>query len=449
MSAVQRAPAQPLEPGDITGKLCAMPLSAAPRGWWIALGCALSLSGIFVVAVVKLLRDGVGIWGIDIPVGWGFAIANYIWWIGIGMAGTFISAALHLTRQAWRSSLSRYAEAMTVFAVTVSGVFPILHLGRPWFFYWLAPYPNVMNVWPQWRSSLLWDFFAILAYLIVSILYWYLGLIPDLATLRDRATGHGRRMFYGLLALGWRGDAGQWQRHEALTRVLAGLAVPLVFSVHSMVAVDLSEGLLPGWHSTIFPPFFVAGALYSGFAMALVLGLPMRAWLGLQAFITAEHLEKLSRILLAVGLFVAYSYAVELLMPLYSRDRYELDNLRFRMGGEYAGIYWGMLLLNVLPIQALWWRGVRTSPYALFGIGLCVVLGMWLERYMLIVTSLYQDFLPSSWGRYVPTRWDWMTLFGSIGVFATLFLLFLRLLPAVSMAEMRALLARSTVEAKP
>jgi molybdopterin-containing oxidoreductase family membrane subunit len=426
----------------VTDQLTALPLSRAPRGWWLAFGAALALAGVFVVAVLKLLLDGVGIWGVDIPVAWGFAIANYIWWIGIGMAGTFISAALHLTRQDWRSPLNRYAEAMTVFAVAVSGFFPILHLGRPWFFYWLAPYPNIMNVWPQWRSSLLWDFFAILAYLIVSILYWYTGLLPDLATLRDRAPGQGRRMFYGLLALGWRGEARQWQRHQSYTRILAGLAVPLVFSVHSMVAVDLSEGMLPGWHSTLFPPFFVAGALYSGFAMALVLGLPMRAWLCLHRYITAEHLDKLAKILLAVGLLVAYSYAMELFMPLYSQDRYELANLRFRLGGDYAWVYCSTLVLNVLPIQALWWRGVRTSPRALFGIGLAVVVGMWLERYMLLVTSLYRDYLPSSWGYFVPTRWDWLTLAGSVGVFFSLFLLFVRLLPVVSMAEMRAQIAR-------
>jgi len=423
---------------QISAALCAPVLTRPPRRWWLAFGAALALASLFVIAVGELFARGVGIWGLNIPVAWAFAIANYIWWIGIGMAGTFISAALHLTRQDWRAPLARYAEAMTVFAVSVSGFFPVLHLGRPWFFYWLAPYPNPMGLWPQWRSSLLWDFFAILAYLVVSIVYWYTGLLPDLATLRDRAARPAVRMFYGLLALGWRGEARQWQRQESYTRVLAGLAVPLVFSVHSMVAVDLSEGLLPGWHTTLFPPFFVAGALFSGFAMALVLGLPMRAWLGLHAFITDAHLDNLAKILLAAGLFVAYSYAEELLLPLYSQDRYELANLHFRLGGDYAGVFWGTLALNVLPIQALWWRGVRRSPAALFLIGLGVVLGMWLERYMLLVTSLSHDFLPSSWSHYAPTAWDWMTLFGSVGVFACLFLLFLRLLPAVSMAEMRA-----------
>src|SRR5581483_5216438 len=313
--------------------LCAPVLTRPPRRWWLAFGAALALASLFVIAVGELFARGVGIWGLNIPVAWAFAIANYIWWIGIGMAGTFISAALHLTRQDWRAPLARYAEAMTVFAVSVSGFFPVLHLGRPWFFYWLAPYPNPMGLWPQWRSSLLWDFFAILAYLVVSIVYWYTGLLPDLATLRDRAARPAVRMFYGLLALGWRGEARQWQRQESYTRVLAGLAVPLVFSVHSMVAVDLSEGLLPGWHTTLFPPFFVAGALFSGFAMALVLGLPMRAWLGLHAFITDAHLDNLAKILLAAGLFVAYSYAEELLLPLYSQDRYELANLHFRLGG--------------------------------------------------------------------------------------------------------------------
>jgi molybdopterin-containing oxidoreductase family membrane subunit len=360
-----------------------------------------------------------------------------VWWIGIGMAGTFISTALYLLRQEWRTSLNRYAEAMTVFAVSVSGFFPILHLGRQWFFYWLFPYPDVMNVWPQWRSSLEWDFTAIIAYLLVSILFWYVGMLPDLASLRDRAHGRGKQVFYGLLALGWRGEARHWQRHEALTAVLSGLAVALVFSVHSMVALDFSEGLPAGWHTTIFPPFFVAGALFSGFGMALVLGIPMRARLGLNDFITPLHLDHLAKAMLAVGLFVDYGYAMELFTALYSMDPYELMRMHVRTHGPYAWSFWGTIACNVVAVQALWFRRVRRSTVALFTIGLIVVVGMWLERFMLVVTTLYRTYLPARSGFYVPTGWDWALLAGSIGLFFLMFLLFVRLLPAISIFETR------------
>jgi molybdopterin-containing oxidoreductase family membrane subunit len=409
----------------------------AGRGWLFAFVAAVVLTALLGSGIWVLLVRGVGIWGIDIPVAWGFAITDYVWWIGIGMAGTFISAALYLTRQSWRNSLNRYAEAMTVFAVSVSGLFPVLHLGRPWFFYWLAPYPNRMGLWPQWRSSLLWDFFAITAYLLVSILYFYVGLLPDLATLRDRARTRGRQVFYGLLALGWRGEARHWQRFETLSLVLAALAVPLVFSVHSMVALDFSEGLLPGWHTTLFPPFFVAGALFSGFAMVLVLGIPLRQHYRLQAFITEAHLDKLARLLLAVGLLVDYSYLCEVFFAFYGGDRYEIALTLNRLGGAYAWVFWTTIACNVLAIQLLWLPRVRANHAALFTIALLVVIGMWFERFMLIVTSLYRSFLPSSWGMFYPTLWDLGFLVGSIGLFFLLFLLFVRLLPAVSMFELR------------
>jgi molybdopterin-containing oxidoreductase family membrane subunit len=409
----------------------------AGRGWRLGLALALAFTLMFVASAVAVVAIGVGIWGIDIPVAWAFAIVNYVWWIGIGMAGTFISAALYLLRQEWRTSLNRYAEAMTVFAVAVSGFFPILHLGRPWFFYWLFPYPDVMNVWPQWRSSLEWDFFAILAYLIVSILFWYVGLLPDLASVRDRARSRGAQVFYGLLALGWRGEARHWQRHEALTAVLAGLAVPLVFSVHSMVALDFSEGVLAGWHTTIFPPFFVAGALFSGFAMALVLGIPLRARLGLQDFITPLHLDHLGKALLAIGLIVDYGYAMEVFTSFYSMDPYEVMRTRVRMYGPYAWSFWITLLCNVVVVQALWWRRVRRSTAALFTIGLVIVAGMWLERFMLVVTTLYRTYLPARSGGYAPTAWDWAMLAGSVGLFVLMFLLFVRLLPVIPMFETR------------
>jgi molybdopterin-containing oxidoreductase family membrane subunit len=407
------------------------------RGWAIACAIALALTVLLGAGIIVLLTRGVGIWGIDMPVAWGFAIADYVWWIGIGMAGTFISAALYLARQGWRTALNRYAEAMTVFAVSVSGLFPILHLGRPWFFYWLAPYPNRMALWPQWRSSLLWDFFAISAYLIVSILYFYVGLLPDLAALRDRARTHGSQVFYGLLALGWRGEARQWQRFETLSVMLAGLAVPLVFSVHSMVALDFSVGLLPGWHSTLFPPFFVAGALFSGFAMALVLGMALRRYYGLRAVITDKHLDNLAKVLLAASLFMGYSYACEVFYAFYGGNRYEIALTVNRFAGAYAWLYWATLFCNVVAVQLLWFPRIRANHAVLFVVALLVVIGMWLERFMLIVTSLYRDFLPSSWGMFYPTRWDFIFLAGSVGLFGLLFLLFLRFLPMVSLFELR------------
>src|SRR5690348_10953126 len=415
-----------------------------PTGWlWLGgFGLSLLLCGVLFVGTCWLLYAGIGIFGLNIPVAWSFFIANYVWWIAIGMGGTFISAAMYLTRQGWRNSINRFAEAMTVFAVSVSGLFPILHLGRPWFFYWLFPYPDVMNVWPQWRSSLEWDFWAILAYLIVSVLYWYVGLIPDLATLRDQAGAGWRARGYGLLALGWRGEAGHWRRYETLSLLLAGLAVPLVFSVHSMVALDFSEGLLPGWHSTLFPPFFVAGALFSGFGMVLVLGIPLRRFFDLGDFITERHIANLAKLMLAAGLFVDYSYASELFNAFYSGDRYEIAHAMQELTGAYAWVYWTIIGCNVVAIQALWFERVRQSHAALFVIALLVLVGMWFERFELIVSSLYHDFLPSSWGMFYPTFWDIGFLAGSIGLFFLLFLLFVRLLPLLPMFELRKLRAR-------
>lgn len=412
-----------------------------PFGWMWLGGLALSLllAGLLTVGICWLLYAGVGIWGLNIPVAWSFAIANYVWWIAIGMGGTFISAAMYLARQDWRASINRFAEAMTVFAVSVSGIFPILHLGRPWFFYWLFPYPDVMNLWPQWRSSLEWDFWAILAYLIVSVLYWYVGMLPDLATLRDRAPTIVRARFYALLSLGWRGEAHHWRRFETLNLLLAGLAVPLVFSVHSMVALDFSEGLVPGWHSTIFPPFFVAGALFSGFAMVLTLGIPIRRWFGLQAYLTDRHIVNMAKMMLVAGLFVDYSYFSEIFTAFYSEDRYEVAMTLHRMFGPYAWVFWGTILFNVTQIQLLWFPRVRRCHACVFVISLGVLLGMWLERFMLIVTSLYEDFVPSAWGMFYPTFWDIAFLAGSVGLFFVLFLLFARLLPVLSMSELRAL----------
>jgi molybdopterin-containing oxidoreductase family membrane subunit len=414
-----------------------------PTGWlWIG-GFLLSLvaCALLFVGTCWLLYAGLGIFGLNIPVAWSFFIANYVWWIAIGMGGTFISAAMFLTRQGWRNSINRFAEAMTVFAVSVSGIFPILHLGRPWFFYWLFPYPDVMNVWPQWRSSLEWDFWAILAYLIVSIIYWYVGMLPDLATLRDRARSLAQARFYGLLSLGWRGEARHWMRLEQFSLVTAGLAVTLVFSVHSMVALDFSEGLVPGWHETIFPPFFIAGALFSGFAMVLVLGIPLRKWFGFEAYLTERHIVNMAKMMLAAGLFVDYSYFSEIFTAFYSMDKYDVAMTMHRVVGPYAWVFWGTILFNVAAIQLLWFPRVRRSAAAVFVIALGVLVGMWLERFMLIVTSLYEDFLPSAWGMFWPTFWDIAFLIGSIGLFFFMFLLFTRLLPMLSMFELRKLLA--------
>lgn len=417
------------------------------RYWLASLALALLTTGVFVAGIGHLVSSGIGVWGNNIPVAWAFDITNYVWWIAIGMAGTFISAALLLTRQPWRASLTRYAETMTIFAVSISGLFPILHLGRPWFFYWLAPYPDRMGLWPQWRSSLLWDFFAIIAYLLVSIVYWYVGLLPDLATLRDRATTSTRQVFYGLLALGWRGEARDWQRHETFSRVLTGIAVPLVFSVHSMVALDFSEGLLPGWHSSLFPPFFVAGALFSGFAMALVLGIVLRRCYGLDAYIKPLHLDYLARMMLAAGLFIGYSYAMEAFDAFYSGDPHEVMSMQNKFAGPYALVYWSTIFCNVLAIQSLWFPRVRRTPWMLFAVAVLVLIGMWFERFLLIVNSLYRDFLPSSWGMFYPTLWDLVFLFGSIGLFFLLLLLFVRLLPLLSMAELRKLASPPLEEA--
>ena len=406
-------------------------------GWLLGLGITLALTVLFLVAISYLFARGVGIWGVNQPVAWAFAITNFVWWVGIGHAGTFISAFLLLLRQHWRTSINRFAEAMTIFAVAMAGLMPILHLGRPWFFYWLIPYPDVMNVWPQWRSPLVWDIFAIGTYVIVSLLFWYMGLVPDLATLRDRARARWKQVAYGLLALGWRGEARQWKRFDSAYLLMAGLATPLVISVHSVVSLDFSVGLVPGWHSTIFPPFFVAGALYSGFAMALVLAVPMRAVFRLRDYITTAHLAKMATLMLVTGLLVAYSYLTELFTAFYGGDLYEIAVQANRYFGPYAPLSWSVLLCNVIIPQALWSRFVRHTPAALFAIGLVVLVGMWLERFMIIVVSLERDFLPSSWHIFHATFWDLATLAGSIGTFALLFLLFLRCLPAISMSEMR------------
>ncbi len=412
-----------------------------PRGWLVGFSMGFLLLMLFFAAVSWLLYKGVGIWGVNIPVAWGFAIVNFVWWIGIGHAGTFISAILLLLHQKWRASINRFTEAMTLFAVACAGMFPLLHLGRPWVFFWLVPYPDTMGLWPQFRSPLVWDVFAVSTYFTVSLIFWYVGLLPDLATLRDRAKQRSRQLVYGILALGWRGSARHWQRHQIAYLLLAGLATPLVLSVHSVVSFDFAVAMLPGWHSTIFPPYFVAGAIYSGFAMVLNLLIPIRKIYRLEHLITLRHLNNAANVMLATGMMVAYGYLMEAFMAWYSGDVFEQSMMANRALGPYGWIFWALMLLNVIIPQALWSKRVRTNLAALFLVALSVNVGMWVERFIIVVTSLHRDFVPSSWGMFMPTRWDWATLFGSMGLFVTLLFLFIRLLPMISMTEVRELVA--------
>jgi molybdopterin-containing oxidoreductase family membrane subunit len=406
-------------------------------GWLAGLGLAALFTGVLGVAVTWLFIAGIGIWGVRIPVAWGFAIVNFVWWIGIGHAGTLISAILLLLHQHWRRAINRSAEAMTLFAVACAGMFPLLHLGRPQLFYWLLPYPNTMGLWPQFRSPLVWDCFAVATYFTVSLLFWYVGLVPDLATLRDRAQRPWVQRVYGVLALGWRGSARHWESYRTAYLLLAGLATPLVVSVHSIVGLDFAVALVPGWHSTLFPPYFVCGAIYSGFACVLLLLLPLRHTCHLQGLITTRHLDLMAKVMLATGLMVAYGYAMDWFMGWYSGEPAEVDVLRGYLHGTYDWVYWCLIAANVVLPQALWFDWVRTRPVPLFLASLSVLLGMWGERFVIVILSLQRPHLPSAWGDFVPTFWDWATLAGSIGLFLLLWFLFIRLLPALSMHELR------------
>src|SRR6184192_775902 len=412
-----------------------------PRPWCIGFTIAFVLLMILLFAVSWLLIRGVGIWGINIPVAWGFAIVNFVWWIGIAHAGTFISAILLLMFQHWRTAINRFSEAMTLFAIACAGMFPLLHLGRPWVFYWLFPYPDTMKMWPQFRSPLVWDVFAVGTYFTVSLLFWFHGLLPDLATVRDRARKNWQKKFYGVLALGWRNSAAHWQRHQIAYLLLAGLATPLVLSVHSVVSLDFSVAIVPGWHSTIFPPYFVAGAIYSGFAMSLNIIIPVRKIYHLEHLITERYLNNMANIMLATGLIVAYGYFIEAFMAFYSGDIFERYMMMNRAFGPYGWVFWTLMVFNVLVPQTLWSARIRRNTVALFIVALFINAGMWIERFVIVVTSLTRDFTPSAWHMYSPTKWDWMTLFGSVGLFLTLQFLFIRLVPMISISETRELVA--------
>jgi len=433
--------------GSVTDKISAIVLKRkTPLWWFVGFAISFALFQLMLLTITNMLFNGIGLWGVNIPVGWGLDILNFVWWIGIGHAGTLISAILLLLRQKWRTSINRFAEAMTLFAVAQAGVFPLMHLGRPWLGYWLFPYPNTMGIWPQFRSPLMWDVFAVSTYATVSALFWFVGLIPDFATLRDRASSKPFRLIYGMLAMGWRGSARHWHRYETAYLLLAGLATPLVLSVHTIVSFDFAVGIIPGWHATIFPPYFVAGAIYAGFAMVLLLTIPLRKVFGLESFITMRHMHNMAKVMLATGLIVVYGYMIEAFFGWYSGNQYERFMIWNRMHGPYAPYYWALIMCNGLTPQLLWIKKIRSKLLVLWLISLVVSIGMWLERFVIVVTSLHRDFLPSSWGFYKPTQWDWAMFIGTIGFFFALLFLFIRFLPMISIFEMRTILPEAEVD---
>ncbi|MEO5930666.1 MAG: NrfD/PsrC family molybdoenzyme membrane anchor subunit [Candidatus Kapaibacterium sp.] len=427
--------------GSITEKISSVVLKRrTSKGWFFGFAIGFSLLMLLLYTITYLVTTGIGIWGNNIPVGWAFDIIDFVWWIGIGHAGTLISAVLLLLRQEWRTSINRFAEAMTLMAVLCAGLYPVLHTGRPWLAYWLFPYPNTMGVQPQFRSPLMWDVFAVSTYLTVSFLFWFVGLIPDMGTLRDRSTKRFAKAVYGMLSLGWRGSADHWRRYKIAYLLLAGLSTPLVLSVHTIVSFDFAVSVIPGWHTTIFPPYFVAGAVYSGFAMVLTLSIPIRRIYGLKDFITMRHLNNMAKVMLAMGLVVGYGYAMEAFIAWYSGNKYEWAMAYYRWTGPYAWSYWSLIACNIVIPQLLWIRKVRASTIWLFILSLVINIGMWLERFVIIATSLRRDFLPSSWATYKPSFWDFGMFLGTIGLFLTLLFLFIRFLPVINIFEMRELL---------
>ena len=435
-------------PATVTDKISSIVLQKTPRWWYVGLGVSFVVFMVMLQTIGWLLIKGIGIWGINVPVGWGFDIINFVWWIGIGHAGTLISAILLLLRQQWRTSINRFAEAMTLFAVACAGLYPLLHTGRPWLAYWLLPYPNSMGLWPQFRSPLIWDVFAVSTYATVSLLFWYTGLIPDLATLRDRSKNKAAQIIYGFFSMGWRGSAKHWHNYEIAYLLLAGLSTPLVLSVHSVVSLDFAVGQLPGWHATIFPPYFVAGAIFAGFAMVLTLAIPLRKAFGLYDFITERHLQNMGKVMLVTGLIVAYGYAMEFFIGWYSGHHFETFMMKNRVTGPYGFQWFLLILLNVMIPQLLWVKRFRTSPIWLFGVSMAINVGMWLERYVIIVGSLHRDFVVSSWGMYRGTVFDWSMFIGTWGFFLFLFFLFIRFLPLISIFEVRTIVPEAQIDKK-
>jgi Ni/Fe-hydrogenase subunit HybB-like protein len=410
-----------------------------PRLWWIAFAVTGTMLGIGLVCIGITIAYGLGTWGVNQPVSWGFDIVNFVFWVGIGHAGTLISAILFLLRQRWRNGIARFAEAMTIFAVMCAGIFPLLHTGRPWLPMYLAPYPNQHGLWVNFTSPLLWDVFAVSTYFTVSAVFWYLGLVPDFATLRDRTLHPVKKVIYSVLSLGWRHSNRHWQHFERSYLILAGFATPLVLSVHTIVSFDFAVSVIPGWHTTIFPPYFVAGAVFSGFAMVQNSLILVRQYFNLKHLITLDTLEKMNKVMILTGSMVGYAYAMEFFMAWYSGSQFESFVFINRALGPYAWAYWIMISCNVISPQLFWFRKIRRSVPAMFGIALLVNVGMWFERFVIIVTSLSRDFLPSSWGHYVPTPIDVGILVGSFGLFFTLILLFVRVLPVVSLAEIKSI----------
>jgi molybdopterin-containing oxidoreductase family membrane subunit len=415
------------------------PLLKTSLGWVVLFLAAFTLLMVFLFSLFNLLAVGVGLWGVNIPVGWGMDIINFVWWIGIGHAGTLISAILLLFRQDWRTSINRAAEAMTLFAVACAGIYPLFHTGRPWLDYWMVPHPNSLGMWPQVQSPLAWDVFAITTYATVSLLFWLTGLIPDFAALRDQATNPWVKRIYGAAALGWRGSARHWHRYEMAALILAGLSTPLVVSVHSIVSLDFAAGIVPGWHVTIFPPYFVAGAIFAGFAMVIILMIPVRAFYRFRDFITMRHFDLMAKILLVTGLIVSYGYMCEIFYGWYSANRFEQAVVTNRFSGPYSWSYWALIFCNFLAPQVFWFKPMRQNLWVLFIVSIIVSIGMWLERWVIIPISLTRDFLPSAWGVYTPSIWDWGFYIGTFGLFFTLFMLFIRVIPVIAGFEMRAL----------
>jgi molybdopterin-containing oxidoreductase family membrane subunit len=428
---------------SLTDKISGITERKTPPAWFVAFGAAFSLFLVLLGSIGYLVWEGIGIWGVNNPVGWGWAIINFVWWVGIGHAGTLISAILFLLRQRWRTSINRFAEAMTLFAILCALIFPGIHVGRIWVAYWMAPLPNQMSVWPNFRSPLLWDVFAVSTYFTASLLFWYTGLIPDLATLRDRAKKKIKRLIFGILSLGWRGGNRQWKHYELAYLILAGISTPLVLSVHSVVSTDFAVSILPGWHSTIFPPYFVAGAIFSGFAMVVTLTIIARKIYSLEHIITLDHLEKMNKIMLLTGMMVGYAYAVEFFIAWYSGNIYEQFVFLNRAFGNYAWAYWIMITCNVVVPQIFWFKKWRRAVPVMFAAAILINVGMWFERFVIVVTSLSRDFLPANWDYYKPTIWDVSTFVGSFGLFFTLFLLFIRFLPMISMTEVKGVLPQA------